>query len=296
MRPAVLLLSSTVATLHSSFRSPLSNCVAVYPELVEGSRCSRFSSLFSISKKLILLCIFFLSLNSNLFSQTKQTESVQQTWLGYFNQTRFSNKWGTWTDIHLRTKEDFVSDISQSILRLGLTYYLNDDTKLTAGYAYVSHYPADNHKDVTMPEHRPWQQIQWHSKYSKLRLMQWFRLEERFRRKILNDEELAEGYNFNFRLRYNFFSMFSLSKNRFQPKSLSFVVNDELHINFGKQIVYNYFDQNRFFLGFAYHVNKHDNLQVGYMNVFQQLAAGNKYKSIHAARVFYFHNLDLRKK
>ena len=261
-----------------------------------ASHSSRFSLLFSKPRKLILSCVFFFLLSPNLFSQTKQTETVQQIWIAYLNQTRFSNKWGTWTDIHLRTKEDFVSDLSQSILRFGLTYYLNDDTKLTAGYAYVSHYPADNHKNVTIPEHRPWQQIQWHSKYSKLKLMQWFRLEERFRRKVLNDDELAGGYNFNFRFRYNFFFMVPLSKNKFQPKSLSFVVNDEVHINFGKEIVYNYFDQNRFFLGFAYHVNKHDNLQAGYMNVFQQLPAGNKYRSNHVARVFYFHNLDLRKK
>jgi len=266
----------------------LSSCVA--------SHSCTFRSIFSITRKYSLIIFLSLSLNPNLFSQTKQTETVQQIWVAYFNQTRFSNKWGTWTDIHLRTKEGFVSDLSQSILRFGLTYYLNDDTKLTAGYAYVSHYPADNHKNVTMPEHRPWQQIQWHSKYSKLKLMQWFRLEERFRRKIQNDDELAEGYNFNFRFRYNFFFMAPLSKKRFEPKTLSFVVNDEVHINFGKEIVYNYFDQNRFFLGFAYHVNKHDNLQFGYMNVFQQLAAGNKYKSINAARVFYFHNLDLRKK
>ena len=273
MNPALLLLSPSVAS-HS---------------------CA-LGLHFSIIRKSILALLLSFLLNQNLFSQTKQTESVQQTWLAYFNQTRFSNKWGTWTDLHLRTKEDFVSDISQSILRFGLTHYLNDDTKLTVGYAYVSHYPADNHKNVTMPEHRPWQQIQWHSKYSKLRLMQWFRLEERFRRKILNDDELAEGYNFNFRVRYNFFFMVPLSKNRFQPKSLSAVVNDEVHINFGKQVVYNYFDQNRFFLGFAYHVNKHDNLQLGYMNVFQQLASGNKYRSNHIARVFYFHNLDVRKK
>ena len=273
MNPALLLLSSSVAS-HS--------CTS--------------GSLFSITKKCFFIFCFSSLLNQDLFSQTKQTETVQQTWFGYFNQTKFSNKWGTWTDIHLRTKEDLVSDISQSILRLGLTYYLNDDTKLTAGYAYVSHYPADNHKNVTMPEHRPWQQLQWHSKYSKLRLMQWFRLEERFRRKILNNDELAEGYNFNFRARYNIFFMAPLSKKRFEPRSLSFVVNDEVHINFGKQVVYNYFDQNRFFLGFAYHVNKHDNLQVGYMNVFLQLAAGNKYRSNHVARVFYFHNLDVRKK
>src|SRR6188508_3066588 len=88
---------------------------------------------------LVLVC-------TGSLAQVKQTETVQQAWFGYFNQTRFSNKWGSWTDLHLRTKEDFVSDLSQSILRFGLTYYLNDDTKLTAGYAYVSHYPAEGHK------------------------------------------------------------------------------------------------------------------------------------------------------
>jgi len=125
--------------------------------------------------------------------------------------------------------------------------------------------------------------------------MQWLRLEERFRRKIASNDQLAEGYNFNFRLRYNFLSQFPLSKRAFQSKTLSFVLNDEIHINFGKQIVNNYFDQNRFFLGFAYHVNSHDNVQFGYMNVFQQLPAGNQYRSIHMARVYYFHNLDLRR-
>ncbi len=249
-----------------------------------------------LSKKSIPLFLFLFSLNPQIFSQTKQTETVEQIWLAYMNQTRFSNKWGTWTDIHLRTKEDFVNDFSQSILRFGLTYYLNNDTKLTAGYAYVSQYPAAGHENVTIPEHRPWQQIQWHSKYSKLRLMQWFRLEERFRRKVKDDDELAEGYNFNFRMRYNIFFQVPLSQKKFEPGTLSFVVNDELHVNFGKQIVYNYFDQNRFFLGFAYHTNKTDNLQFGYMNVFQQLAAGNKYRMGHVARIFYFHNLDLRKK
>jgi hypothetical protein len=227
-------------------------------------------------------------------AQVKETTSINQVWVGYFNQTRLSNKWGVWLDAHVRTKEDFFTNFSQAIIRAGLTYYVTEDAKLTAGYAYVNHFPADNHKNISQPEHRPWQQIQWHTKFSKLRLMQWFRLEERFRHKILNDNELADGYNFNFKLRYNFFAQLPLSKKRFQPNTLSFVVNDEVHVNFGKQIVNNYFDQNRFFLGFNYHVNKHDNLQFGYMNLFQQLPAGNRYRSLQVARVFYFHNLDLR--
>lgn len=233
--------------------------------------------------------------SSNLAAQTKQTESINQIWTGYFNQTRFSNKWGAWADVHLRTKEDFFTNVSQGIIRLGITHYINDDTKLTAGYAFVNHFPADNHKNISQPEHRPWQQLQWHTKYPKLRLMQWFRLEERWRRKILNDDKLADGYNFNFRIRHNFFAQWPLSKKKFQPGTLSFVANNEVHINFGKQIINNYFDQNRFFLGFNYHLNKHDNFQFGYMNLFQQQAAGNKYRSLNVARLFYFHNVDLRK-
>jgi hypothetical protein len=246
-------------------------------------------------KGMLFLIFFFLFLTIAGISQVKQIASDNQVWLGYLNQTRFSKKWGAWLDLHLRTKEDFFTNFSQSIVRAGLTYYVNDDTKLTAGYAYVTNYPGDNHKNISQAEHRPWQQIQWHTKYPKLRLMQWFRLEEKFKRKILNDDELASGYSFNYKLRYNFFAQFPLNKKRFQPHTLSFVVNNEVHINFGKQIVNNYFDQNRFFLGLAYHVNKHDNLQFGYMNLFQQLAAGNRYKNLSVARIFYFHNLDLRK-
>ena len=239
-------------------------------------------------------CALLIIYGTSVNAQVKQTESVQQVWSGYFNQTRFSNKWGMWADVHLRTKEDFFTNFSQGIVRLGLTYYLTDDAKVTAGYAFINHFPADAHKNISQPEHRPWQQVQWHNRYNKVRVMQWFRLEERWRRKILNNDELASGYNFNFRIRYNFFSQFALSKKRFQPNTLSLVINDEVHVNFGKQIINNYFDQNRFFLGFNYHLNKHDNLQFGYMNLFQQLAAGNRYRSIHVARLFYFHNLDVR--
>lgn len=243
------------------------------------------------------LLLFTLSLFSApaLFAQ-KQTSHVQQTWFAYLNQSRLSDKWGIWFDGHLRTKEDFVNDLSTGIARAGLTYYLNDNTRLTAGYAFVNHFPADNHKNISQPEHRPWQQVQWFARYPRLRLMQYARLEERYRRKILNDEALGEGYNFNWRLRYNFFLSAPLSRNAFAPGTLAFVFNDEVHVNFGREVVYNYFDQNRLFVGFSFQTNQHDNLQFGYMNLFQQLAAGNRYRNIHALRIFYFQNLDFRRK
>jgi Protein of unknown function (DUF2490) len=252
-----------------------------------------------MKRQFVSLLLFFLILliTPCAYSQTtKSIESIEQTWFGYFNQIRFSDKWGTWADLHLRTKEDFVNNFSQTIVRLGVTYYITDVTKFTIGYADVRYFPGDNHKKITQPEHRPWQQLQWQTKFTKTRLTQSIRLEERYRRKIVNDSTAGSGYNFNFRVRYNIWYDIPLSRKGIVPKALSFVVNDEVHINFGKEIVYNYFDQNRFFIGLKYQFTEHSNIQFGYMNLFQQLAAGNKYKSISAIRVFYFHNLDLRKK
>lgn len=243
----------------------------------------------------LLAVLFIIFPFTNIFGQTKKsTDDVKQIWFGYFNQARLSNRWGLWADFHLRTKEDFTDNFSQLIVRPGITYYVNDNTKLTVGYAYVNHYPAEGHGKVSQPEHRLWQQLQWHTKHTRTRLMQWIRLEERYRHKILNDSALADGYNFNYKIRYNLFWEIPFSSKL--TNKLSFVINDEVHINFGKQIIYNYFDQNRFFAGFKVNIKKHDNLQFGYMNLFQQLPSGNKYRNNHVIRLFYFQNLDLRRK
>ena len=116
-------------------------------------------------KYVFLTISLVLLLLSSTNAQTKTTVDVRQLWTGYFNQTRLTDKWGLWTDVHLRTKDNYFNNLSQGIIRFGLTYYLNDDAKLTAGYAYVNHFPSDNHTNISQPEHRPWQQIQWHTKY-----------------------------------------------------------------------------------------------------------------------------------
>lgn len=250
--------------------------------------------LIVIMKRIILFIIIIVGIK-NVAAQ-KIVTNFNQVWGGFMNQTRLSTKWGFWAEAQLRTNENFVDNLSTSILRVGGTYYLNDHTKLTAGYAYVNSFSPANGAKISIPEHRPWQQIQWHTKYPKLRLMQWIRVEERYRKRLLNANELDNTSSFNWRIRYNFLMQVPLGKKLFEPKGFSFIVNDEVHINFGKQIVYNTFDQNRFFVGLAYQTTKTDNIQFGYMNLFTQLAAGNAYRSLHVARVNYFHNLDLRKK
>ncbi len=228
-------------------------------------------------------------------AQVKQTESFQQIWTGIFNQTRFSEKFGLWADIQVRTQDNFADKFYQSIARAGIIFYMNENCKIIAGYAKMFHYPGDNHKFITQPENRLWQMFQWQTKYPKSRIVQGIRLEERYRKKILNDSALGDGYGFNFRARYNFWYDISLSKKGIVPHSWSVLFNDEIMVNFGKQVVYNYFDQNRFFIGLKYQLSGSNNIQAGYLNLFQQSSAGNKYKSIHAARILYYHYFDFRK-
>ena len=243
--------------------------------------------------------LFLLSLiNAYLLSAQapdKKHNSDEQMWIGYFNQTRFSEKWGIWLDLHYRQRGNFIDEPHQAIIRPGMIYYLSDRARLAAGYAFVNHFPVKGHESISQPEHRIWQQFQWTQKYNRFNTMQWIRLEERYRRKIKDNDDLANGYNFNYRLRYNFALMIPLAGKTIEPKSFFLFLNDELHINFGKEIVYNYFDQNRAFLGIAYQIDKHSNVQLGYMNIFQQTASGNTYNNTHAARLFLFHNLDFRK-
>ncbi|MCY7352695.1 MAG: DUF2490 domain-containing protein [Cytophagaceae bacterium] len=247
-----------------------------------------------MNKGLRLLAMILIGSGAVLAQTVKQIHVEEQTWLAYFNQTRLSNRWGIWVDGHFRATDRFVREPSKLLFRTGLMYYVTDDLKLTNGYTFVNHFPEPGHANVSQPEHRIWQQIQLHTKYGKVRTMQWLRLEERFRHRIKNDDELGEGYAFDTRLRYNYLLNIPLSKKGIVPHAFSVVLNDEIFINLGPRIVYNKFDQNRLFVGLGYQLSARSNLQFGYMNIFQQLAAGNAYRNIHAIRFFLFQNLDLR--
>ena len=223
----------------------------------------------------------------------KASTTVQQIWFSYHNQTRLSNKLGLWNDAQLRTRNNFTRDFSIYILRTGLMYYVNEDLRITAGYAYAHSFPASS-KELPQIEHRPWQQVLWQARYPSLRFTQSIRVEERFRRKLISSTQLGEGYDFNYRLRYNLGLNFTFSKKPFKQGTFSYTASDDVHVNFGKQVVYNSFDQNRVFLAAQYHTDKQDFLQLGYLYIYQQTGA-SKYRYTHAFRLTYMHILDLRK-
>jgi hypothetical protein len=223
----------------------------------------------------------------------KHIEEREQLWLGYFNQTRLSDKFGLWLDVQPRMTENFVERRFQFLFRPALTYFIKDNLRLNIGYAHISHYPAKG-LNTTRYEHRPWQQIWWNQKYPKMTTLQWLRLEQRFNEKVLSDVK-QEGYNYNFRVRYNFSVFVPLTGTEMKANTTFLALANEVFLNFGDRVVYNTFDQNRLFAGFGYQFTSHLNAQFGYMNVYQQEASGTNYFSTHAIRFFVFHTLDLRK-
>jgi hypothetical protein len=231
---------------------------------------------------------------TNAQAPEKHIHSREQLWLGYFNQTRFSSKWGMWVDVHYRMTDNFVNRSFQFLFRPAVTYFIKDNLRVNVGYALASHFPAAG-LQTTRYEHRPWQQIWWNQKYPGLTTLQWLRLEQRFNEKVVADEK-QDGYNYNFRVRYNFSFFLPLKGKEMAPDTPFAAITNEVFLNFGDRIVYNTFDQNRFFAGVGYQFTSHLNGQLGYMNVYQQEGSGNNYFSTHAIRLFFFHSLDLRNK
>jgi hypothetical protein len=84
-----------------------------------------------------------------------------------------------------------------------------------------------------------------------------------------------------------------VSKNDKLP---SLALADELCIQFGKEVIYNTFEQNRVFIGVKQKVTPKLHFDVGYMLVKQQKASGYQYDINNTFRWFFYYTPDFRKK
>src|SRR5687767_10479084 len=123
----------------------------------------------------VLTSISLLLGAANFAIAQKQVEVRDQTWFGYFNQARFTNKSGLWVDLHWRLTGNFTEETSINMGRVGYIYYLSDQTRIAIGYAYANHHSHGGSSPNT-PEHRPWQQIQWLEKKNGFNLTQALRM------------------------------------------------------------------------------------------------------------------------
>lgn len=238
-----------------------------------------------------LACINWL----NVFSQEQQEKEINnqaQFWTSVNSTWRLSNRWGAMGDFHIR-RTDFIKDPNFYFLRLGGVYWINDQFSLAGGGALLWLATPDNEGNFNYAlERRIYQQLLWRSIQGRVNFLQRIRNEQRWH-EVLDEEGEVDRIRFSNRVRFLFSAAIKVFEN---PKAPRLVLSDEILFHFGSEIIYNTFDQNRFFVGISQRINKEWTFDLGYMSVFQQGYSGYQYDHNHTFRLFFYYSPDLRKK
>ncbi len=236
--------------------------------------------------------IFILSLV--LFSETvAQTNTPfivkdNMLWLGYYNSIVLNSKWSINSDIQFRTKNE-IKNYSQALIRSDLSYKLRDRITISIGLAHFRYFISG---EKTRGEWRPWQEFKLNDKLGNCKLTHRLRIEQRFNEAVKNNEP-TNDYQFNFRFRYRFDLKVPIVKEKEEGNNWYALVGNEIMINAGSIITYNYFDQYRLYTGVNYEVNKKISLQLQYMHIWQQASNGLSLYSNEVLRFNIYHTISL---
>jgi hypothetical protein len=185
--------------------------------------------------------------------------------------------------MQIRTGLDFLVSKKMSVMPLGYVYVWNPIYGKQPA-AYVNN------------EHRIFQQVTYNNSLGRLKMNHRFRLEQRFiqTHQNVNGEIIDNGYNLYLnRIRYRMLVNVPINGKEIVPNTLYGSFYDEIFIEFGKSAVYKDPDQNRFFLGLGYQINKVAALQAGYL--YQKLIklSGTMEENNTGFQVLFQYNFDL---
>jgi len=201
-----------------------------------------------------------------LMTAATHAQTVQQNsgWLLLLNNTKISTKWGTYLDVQLRTADNWGS-VRNLLFRPGITYYVNGKNELTFGYLLNQTYThTDELQDNVLTEHRMWEQYVYRHKAAATVIAQHrFRVEQRFIERAGKDHLFAQ----RFRYLARFIIPLEKGAKNFE-KGYFVALQNELFFNIQHKNELNHklFDQNRAYIAGGYRVNKHLDLEAGYLN------------------------------
>jgi hypothetical protein len=219
----------------------------------------------------------------------KEVKNQQQSWISLNTILKFNEKWSMLTDFHVR-RNDFISQDSFYFIRGGIGYMPNSKILFALGYAHMWLAPTKPEWSTFSNENRIYQQAQLSPRIGNVSILHRIRNEQRWQEKITNDKPTGDN-RFTDRVRY----LLSFNIPVFKKSSMpSLIISDEILIHFGKEVVYNTFDQNRFFVGIKQTISPKLSFDFGYMNVYQQKYSGYQYDSNHTLRLFFYYSTTLK--
>lgn len=238
------------------------------------------NNLFFLLTFFRLLLLALIMIPAGALRAQKNISRQHLIWEGVFIKLEVNDKWYWQNEIQER---HFVSPMAhhQFLFRSHLHRYIaNTGWDASVGMSLFLQNPNDPEAPVklTVPELRPHIEVAYSQKLTKLKFDHRFRTEARFFHNTNHTRtELEDGFGFgNFRFRYRLQATIPLWR-VFTDHDLRLKLSDELHVNMGKKILTNIFDQNRIYVALNYELTPNVNVEAGYLNWFQQTPDGQFY-------------------
>lgn len=214
--------------------------------------------------------IFFVAaiLVTHAFSHAQVREHTSNTngWFMYFGNHKLGERLGIHAEVQFR-RNDIITENQQLLLRAGLDFYLRTGARLTAGYGFIQTHPYGEFAvPNAFPEHRIWQQFLTTQSIGKVKLSHRYRLEQR----MIGNASTGEFENGRFENRVRYMARMVVDLNK-STNPLYVAMYDEIMMNFGKEVGYNLFDQNRLYGALGVTLSKAFKLEVGYVYQLVQL-------------------------
>lgn len=223
----------------------------------------------------LTFCIIFLITFQAVQAQ-KENDANALTWYQYKAQIGLKNNFSVVLDLQHR-RQDLVNFSSQQVLRPGIAYSFENDLKLTVGTAMFWH-NINGEVPVYRFEARPYTFLEWKQPLGKSMIFHRSRFELRYNRKTAGSE-VIDGYNFNYRAGHKL--GISIPIRIFGSDKWQIEIYDEVLINFGKTVRFNYLDQNRVYLGIKGRLNPTSSFKLGYMYIFVPSSSTENFATQH---------------
>ncbi|MCA1763650.1 MAG: DUF2490 domain-containing protein [Flavobacteriales bacterium] len=239
----------------------------------------------------VLLCLHFFICQTKSQAQdvSKDIDVNSQFWISTNNVFQITDKWAILNDIHIRRTE-FVKNPSFYFLRFGAQYRLGNGHQVAGGYAHLWLERSGGNWDQFLNENRIYQQYSIAHAFPNTNILFRVRNEQRFFNNVVDRESLGDNFMVNrFRL------LLSLGIPLSPESRTQIILADEIHLNFGENVVYNTFNQNRLTIGIKHKLSETWSFDLGYMLVYQQFPSGVDYDLNHTLRLFFYGRFDLRK-
>lgn len=252
--------------------------------------------------KLLFLVFVCLLVNTQVFGQVPQPEEVRQKenydfqflWTGIYTKYRIGEKLWYNGEYHVRTRNNFINEMNQLYIRLGLSYLLTNNFEITGGivtpfyWSDPGQFPEGTPLDKVVPQFRFWQQYLFIQPVGRVKVYHQIRMEQRWRRDFIVDTP----FELTHRFRYKIMAYIPLNSRELQKKTLFLSLYNEIFIQAGKSIEVNFMEDNRTFVGLGYILNENIQLQTGYMKSLQQRGNGIDFNNRDIIRVSLYHNFD----